>query len=146
MILYHGSSHRLTSLGRRQAQKGEGMNVPEKELLNAIYLTPDYGFAVAMGSMPEGAANINDEKKTIEFENPQLFNPEKEIFIYKVDTTDIPAENLIEVDERQYAIINTDEIKPSSVQELKAEEVLKHYELTNWKKEDQEPNSEIRLR
>lgn len=146
MILYHGSSHRLTSLERRQAQQGEGMNVPEKELLNAIYLTPDYGFAIAMGSMPEGAANINDEKKTIEFENPYLFNPEKEVFVYEVDTSNIPTENLVEVDERQYAVINTDEIKPSSIQELKAREILKYYELTNWKEGDEEQNSEIKLR
>ncbi len=51
MKLYHGSKVKSKQLERKQAQKGES-GVLEDELLNAIYLTPDYGRAVAMGSFP----------------------------------------------------------------------------------------------
>lgn len=146
MILYHGSGRKLDVLEARQAQKADDISVPENELLKAIYLSPEYDLAVAIAAQPHGKAEINDKEKTIEFENPHLFNPEKEIFIYEIDTNDIPKENLVEVEKgKQYAIVGM-KVKPISVEELKAEEVLKYYKLTNWKKEDKEPNSEIKLR
>ena len=102
MLLYHGSKNRLDVLTPQQAAAGEGVEVPEGELLNAIYLTPDIGFAVACAARPEGVTHINDDH-SIEFENPEGFNPDQDIFIYTVDTNDLPKESITEVDERQIA-------------------------------------------
>lgn len=135
MLLYHGSKSRLDVLTPQQASVGEGVEMPEGELLNAIYLTPDLGFAVACAARPDGVTHINDDDRTIEFENPELFNPEQEIFIYTIDTNDLPKEAIREIDERQVAIEGVLELKPSAVQEMRAGEVEKYYELKNWRKE-----------
>ena len=146
MILYHGSSQEVSILKKSQAQKGEGLVVSEGELLDAVYFTPDIGFAIAVAAMPEGAAHIDDEKKTIEFENPSLFDPERKIFIYEIDSERVPKENLRQIDENQYAVIGLDEIKPEETHRFKAEEVLKYYKLTNWKKENEGVRSEVILK
>ena len=147
MILYHGSPHKLETLRARQATAGEGINVPEGELLNAIYLTPDRGFAIAMAARPEGMTNMDDTTRTIEFEHPEMFDHEKEIYLYAIDTNNLPEGSLHEIDERQIAIIDVPEIKPTSTEVLPASAVEQYYELRNWKKaETQEPKPEERRR
>jgi hypothetical protein len=151
-ILFHGSPYKIESLKRNQATAGEGVAVPEGELRNAIYLTPDYGFALAMAvsATIEGLADIDDEKRIIKFEDPKLFNPETDIFIYKINTDGI-AEKLIErVDERQVAL-HVDEITPVAVETIKAKELLKYYQvfgLENEGKEGKQPEmvSEFKIK
>ena len=143
MIFYHGSVKKLQILKRQQARSREDVAVPGNELLNAIYFTPDIGFAIAVASMPEGLAEIDDKNHKITFENPNLFDPEKEIFIYEIDSENIPETKLKKVDDLQYAI-DADEIVPERIQELKAEEVLKYYELTNWVKKESEKEFKLK--
>jgi hypothetical protein len=144
MILYHGSAGKYPVLKKQQASSNGDVSVPEDELREGIYLTPDFGFAVAIGAMPEGGVKIDE--KTIEFDHPDLFDPEKEIFVYEVDTDKIPKEHLRQFDKQQYIVEGLDEISFEAVHQFKAEEVLKYYELTNWKREGKEMGSEIRLK
>ena len=133
MKLYHGSKYKLEKLKSRQASSV--VVVPEKELLDAIYLTPDYGFAIACAARPDGVSNIDGKEKTIEFENPENFDPLREIYIYTVDSDKITAENLIKVDDGQYAVIGLEELEYDSVELKTANEVQKYYRLLNWKGE-----------
>ncbi|MFC1663310.1 hypothetical protein ACFL04_04090 [Patescibacteria group bacterium] len=135
MILYHGSKQKVEVLKPHQAEAGEGVAAPEGDLLKAIYLTPNKEFAIAIASIPEGQTNIDNETKTIRFENPELYDPESEIYIYKVDISKIPKEHVRQVDERQYAVIDLPEVKPDSVVEMKAGEVEKYYEIKKLNKE-----------
>ena len=124
---------------------GEGISVPQDELLNGIYLTPDLGFAIAIASMPNGVANIDEEKKTIEFENPDLFDPQKEIFIYSFDSEKIPG-NIKRVDEQQYVVLDADEIIPESSISYLAKEVSKYYRIVGAEGLQDEIQSEVKLR
>ena len=146
MTLYHGSSHNFPAVRPSQAQAGEGIQVPEGELLEAIYLTPSYEFALAIAAMPEGAAHINHEAKTVEFENLDLFDPEKEVYVYEFDESKIPPENLIKVDERQYAVVRMNELVPEHQSIHKAGELKQYFEIKQGKREDDEPHSEMRFR
>jgi hypothetical protein len=132
MILYHGSSNKFSAIRKSQAQAGEGVSVPEGELLDAIYLTPDIEFAVAVAAKPRGGAQIDSENKTVEFEHPELFDPARKIYIYEVESGKIPADRLRKIDREQYAVVDTDEIMPDRIRELRAEEILRYYRLTNW--------------
>ena len=79
MKLYHGSKYKLDRLESRQAGKGD-VEVPENELLDGIYLTPDYGFAVAMAARPENSVTtIDNNEHKITFEKPELFKPERDM-------------------------------------------------------------------
>lgn len=132
MKLYHGSKDgNLAWIKKQQAQAGEGVEVPKDELLEAIYLTPDYGYALAMAARPEGLTNIDDQKRTIEFEDPRLFDPEKEVYVYEIE---IPDDQARKIDELQYVIENVDEVEPITRFEHKASDVQQYYELKNWKK------------
>lgn len=98
MKLYHGPKEEFVAIERRQASKGDHLDVPEKELLEAIYLMPDYGFAFACAARPEGVTDIDNESRTISFENPESSDPEQIIRIYEVDGENIPEKDLVEVD------------------------------------------------
>lgn len=145
MKLYHGTKNKLTVIKKNQAGKADNIEVPENELLDAIYLTPDYGFALACAARPEGVTNIDDENRTIVFENPNLFEPEKEVFVYEVDTEDIPKEKIIKVDDHQYAV-SVDELNVTNEFKHKAKDVEEYYELKNWNKEPKEMSSEFKMR
>ncbi len=138
MILYHGSKGLLKSLTPHQARSKDPNQVPKDELLNAIYLTNEFKFALAMGARPEGITQIDNNK--IRFEHPELFDPECIVYIYEFDTSDIPAENLSPIDSKQFAVNGVERLVPKSYQKLKAKELLKYYELTNWKN----PETEVR--
>jgi hypothetical protein len=148
-MLYHGSAKKLNTLKRSQARVSEGASVPEDELLDAIYLTSDVGFAIAAAARPsEGMIRVGEQggKKTIEFERPDLFDPNKEIFIYEVDETKIPEGRIRQIDHHQWIINDLDEIKPESVQNLLAGEVLKYFELKPYHLEGAESCRELRPR
>ncbi len=135
MKLYHGSKDgNLASIKKQQAQAGEGVEVPKDELLEAVYLTPDYGYALAMAVRPEGLTMIDDQKRTIEFEDPKLFDPEKKVYVYEIE---VPDDKARKIDELQYVIENMDGIKPINKFEHKAGDVEQYYELKNWKREEE---------
>jgi hypothetical protein len=132
MILYHGSRHKLDRLEKRQAGAPDNTMVPPDELLDAIYFTPDYAFAVACAARPDGVTQIDGEKKEIIFEHPELFDPEQEIFIYQVDSEKIPGENLKQIDGHQYTVVGLAELSPESIEYKKAGDVLNYYKIINW--------------
>ncbi|MBA4336338.1 hypothetical protein C0416_01005 [bacterium] len=129
MKLYHGSPNNFDTIHNSQAQAGDCINVPDDELLNAIYLTTNYKFALAIASMPEGAADIDEATRTIKFENSEAFDPEKEVYVYEIDSETIPKENLKKIDELQVAVLNTTELKPTIKHIHKAGDVEKYYEI-----------------
>ena len=145
MKLYHGSKDsNLATIKKMQAGAGEGVQVPKDELLEAIYLTPDYGFALAMAARPEGVTHIDDEKHTIEFEDPTLFDPEKMIYVYELD---VPDDEVRAIDKLQFVAENKSELKPTNMFTHKAGDLEQYYELKNWKKEsDIERGFEPRMR
>ncbi len=141
MRLYHGSKAKFVQIERKQAMSMS--EVPKDEVLNAIYLTPDYGRALAMGCCPNGENNFDDEKHKITFENPQLFNPNEPVYIYVVDSEVIPEDKL-KIGENGFdyvADMNT--IIPQEIKETKAGEVLNYYEITNWNRENNEVKNEF---
>ncbi len=125
----HGSPKRFEVLKRRKAQAPPMR--PSQESLNAIYLTPDIGFALAcaIGSK-ENRIEVNHFQKTIRFENPHEVDPEKVIYIYFVDPSNIPDERKVWIDQWQIAI-NMDEIIPVKAESYKASEISKYYRILN---------------
>lgn len=141
MKLYHGSKNRLDRLEPRQAST-ESSGIPAGELLHGIYLTPDYGFAVAAAARPENSrTDIDEETKTMTFSNPENFRPDENIYIHSIDSENIPSDKLKQIDERQYVVLGEDFIEPEEIEETKARRVLDFYEITNWR-EGEEANQE----
>lgn len=135
MKLYHGSKSNFEKVNRNQAGNGPDMAVPKDELLNAIYLTPDYGFAMACAVRPLGQTKISNENKTLEFvDHPELFDPEQEIFIYEFDVDNIPENKIRKIDELQY-VVDLDELEISNKTTHKAGEIEKYYKIVEDKKE-----------
>lgn len=136
MLLYHGSSKELGSLKPHQAGGPEDRGkVPEGELLHAIYLTPEFDFAFAMAARPPGVTEIDNRKIT--FEHPELFDPNKEVYVYEIDTEGLSESQLSKIDELQYVIEGLEELKPTKTHKLHSGEILNYYELTNWKETDE---------
>ncbi len=141
MKLYHGSKNLLKQIENRQAEKGES-EVPKDELLNGIYLTSDYGFAVAMAARPDGETFIDDEKNTISFKEPKLFNSEENLYIYSFNLEDISKENIKSIDNHQYVVLGVNSLPITDTEMIKAKKVFDYYELTNWK-DNKEENNEL---
>ena len=139
MKLYHGSKNgNLKTIKKQQASAGKGIDVPKEELLEAIYLTPDYGFALACAARPDGVSYINESPKTIEFENPEVFNPDTEVYVYEID---VPDNEVRQIDGLQYVVENKNEIGITQVFRHRAMDVAQYYELVNWKRENKEGTS-----
>lgn len=132
--LYHGSKYKFSELKSHQAEFRGEEEVPEGELLDAIYLTPDYYSALAIAASPEGVARIEekDGERTIQFEHPELFDPEQEIYIYSVNSDNIPQEYLRKIDDNQYAIVGLDSISTDSCEVKRAGEVFKYYKQKKY--------------
>lgn len=73
MILYHASQKKLETIKRSQASVPHGVEVPDAELQNKIYVTPDLGFALAMAAGPNGITRVKND--TISFEYADDFDP-----------------------------------------------------------------------
>jgi hypothetical protein len=83
-----------------------------------------------MAAGPNGITNLDDGQ--ISFERSSEFNPEAIIYVYAVESNNLPAEKLEYVDENQYAF-DADELVPESVSEYTAKEVFNYYTLTDFK-------------
>ena len=128
MYLYHGSKESFPKLKKHKAHAPPGR--PPEEALEAIYLTPDFLFALACAARPLGTSNIDLIKRTISFENPDQFEPDETIYIYFVDPTKISEDKKIYIDPWQVAVTE-DEITPDKVETYKSADLLKHYRLVN---------------
>lgn len=128
--LYHGSRKKLEKLTAMQALSEAKESVPKGELLKGIYLTPEYEIALAMGARPEGLTQINDNngKRTISFENPEAFDPKREIYVYRIDTESIPKENIAKVDDSQFVIVGIESITPNETETRKAEDIFEYFQ------------------
>ena len=146
MKLYHGSKYDGEKIESRQAAKAEDLvGVPEEELQNGIYMSPDYGFAFSMGARPRGQTAVGNDDKTISFENPELFNPDENVFLYTFDSDKIPAENLECIDNLHYIVKEKNKLTPVTKETLKAGELFKYYKLVDWK-ENKEIVSEQKIK
>ncbi len=124
MYLYHGSKQLFEKLKKQKAQAPPGR--PPEEALDAIYLTPDFLFALACAARPPGVSNIDLTARTIRFENPDLFQPDETIYIYFVDPTKIPEDKKVHVDSYQVAV-TLNEIVPDKIETYKSGDVFQHY-------------------
>lgn len=147
MKLYHGSKHNLEEIINKQASNGSFDYVPEEELQDGIYLTPNYKFALAMAAGPYGGTSIDDGK--ISFEHQELFNPDQNIFVYVFDTEEeqFKDKKLEYHNENEYLLKGENKLIPSKIETVKASEVFKYYELTEWKNlREIKPEQKIKLR
>ena len=131
MILYHGSKGKYDNLEKRQAQKADGIEVPKEELQEAIYLSTDYAFALAMCSMPDGLTYVNDDM-TIKTEFPEQFDPNMRVYIYSINSESIPAEKLEFLEDGLQVVCHLDKLPYESLTETTAGEVLKYYKLLDY--------------
>lgn len=135
MILYHGSSKRLWSLKNRQAESKAESSVPDGDLFRGIYLTPIFEVAIAMAARPNGVTQMEKvgDQRTIAFEKPESFNPNKKVFVYVVGSAKIPADNLKKINDEQYVIVGIDKIKPDSVEKRKSSDIFRYFQLVDFK-------------
>jgi len=123
---YHGSEKKFDALKRHQAWAP--LEASTQESLSAIYFTPDFAFALVVAAGPEGINEVNYGEKTVLFENPEKFDPEKEVYIYVVDSSKIPDDKKIIIDPWQVAV-DLDEITPDKVEVHLAGEILNYYSV-----------------
>lgn len=128
MYLYHGSKQSFPTLKKRQAHAPPGR--PPEEALEAIYLTPDFLFALACAAGPPGTSDMDLIKRLISFDNPDQFKPDETVYIYYVDLTKITDEKKIYIDPWQIVVIE-DEITPDKVETYKANDLWKYYRLVD---------------
>ena len=133
--LYHGSKQSLTKLEKRKAIAPPGR--PPEEALEAIYLTPDFLFALACAARPPGTSNIDLVRRIISFQYPDQFNPDETIYIYFVDPEVIPEEKKVHIDPWQIAVTK-DEITPVKIETYKSGDLLKHYKVVEELPKDEE--------
>ena len=143
MRVFHGSTISPDKLngGKIQPQKAvtyEGSGVPEAELQNAIYTTPELSYALAMASRPENSrTEIDKDNHKITFDNPEGFDPEKDIYIYEFETDVLPEARVkrLKNDQDQITLFVNEGLEHVNVHKMKAKEVMNYYELTNYKEE-----------
>lgn len=128
MYLYHGSKKLFSKLKKQKAHAPQGR--PPEEALEAIYLTPDFLFALACAARPPGTSNIGLTKRLISFDNPDQFEPDETVYIYFVDLTKISDDKKIYIDPWQIAVTE-DEITPDKVETYKSADLLKYYRLVD---------------
>jgi len=109
MKLYHASQHKFEKIERRQASMVEGNTVPERELQNKIYLTPDLGFAIAMAAGPDGMTSLVNG--TVSFEYYEQFDPGRTVYVYEVDAASLPPALLEKVDDEHVVWVHPSERK-----------------------------------
>ena len=144
MYLYHGSKESFPKLRKHKAHAPPGR--PSEEALEAIYLTPDFLFALFCAAGPPGtnkmgmtdsqkAREVSTDKietveRVVSFENPDQFEPDETIYIYLVDPAKIPEDKKIYIDPLQIAVTE-DEITPDKVETYKSADLWKYYRLVD---------------
>ena len=126
--LYHGSKQAFSKLKKRKAHAPPGR--PPEEALEAIYLTPDFLFALACAARPPGTSNMDLTKRLISFDNPDQFEPDETVYIYFVDLAKISDDKKIYIDPWQIAVTE-DEIIPDKIETFKAGDLWKYYRLVD---------------
>ena len=126
MYLYHGSKKSVPKLKKQKAHAPPGR--PPEEALDAIYLTPDFLFALACAAGPPGTSNMDLTKRLISFDNPDQFDPDETVYIYFVDLAKILDDKKIYIDPWQIAVTE-DEIIPDKVETYKSGDLLKYYRV-----------------
>ena len=125
---YHGSKKLLPVLKKQKALALPGR--PLEESLEAIYFTPNFAFALACASRPPGVTEMDLEKQTIRFGNPDAFDPDALVYVYYVDPKRIPEDQRVWIDQWQVAV-TMDEIKPDKVETYEASEVSRYYQIVD---------------
>lgn len=144
MYLYHGSKESFPKLRKHKAHAPPGR--PPEEALEAIYLTPDFLFALFCAAGPPGTNKMGMEElialqqteinkiktaeRVVSFENPDQFDPNETIYIYFVDSTKIPEDKKIYIDPLQIAVTE-DEITPDKVETYKSSALWKYHRLVD---------------
>ena len=128
LYFYHGSKQLFSKLKKQKAHAPPGR--PPEEALEAIYLTPDFLFALACAARPPGTSNIDITKRLISFDNPNQFEPNETVYIYFVDPTKISEDKKIYIDPLQIAVTE-DEITPDKIETFKAGDLWKYYRLVD---------------
>ena len=103
--------------------------MPENELQNVIYFSPNPGFALAMAAGPKGITSIKGGK--ISFENAADFESDGVVYLYQIDSATVSLNLLAKIDSDQYAL-DMDEIVSEQIEIHRADEVFEHYELEQW--------------
>ena len=122
---YHGSRRLFSRIEKRHPVTPDGN--PKDEGFEAVYLTWDFGTALAFAAQPPGIGWIDCAKRTVRWEYPDSFDPEDEVYVYFVDLSQVPEEKVVRIDEWQVAVF--DEIEPVKMEKHKAGEVLKFYTM-----------------
>ena len=133
MYLYHGSKQSVPKLKKHKAHAPPGR--PPEEALEAIYLTPDFLFALFCASGPPGTNKMgwsatDQTERVVFFENPDQFEPDETVYIYFVDITKISDDKKVYIDPLQIAVTE-DEIIPDKVETYKAGELWKYHRLVD---------------
>lgn len=102
-----------------------------------------------MAARPDGMTRIDDKK--ISFEHQELFDPEKDVYIYIFDTEEGQFKNkeLEYHNKSEYMIKGVNELIPPQVETIKSKELFKYYELVNWNEFNeikQEKNINLKLK
>ena len=136
LYFYHGSKQLFSKLKKHKAHAPPER--PPEEALEAIYLTPDFLFALFCAAGPPGTNRmgmagtdkIGVTERLVSFDNPDQFEPDETIYIYFVDLTKISDDKKIYIDPLQVAITE-DEIIPDKVETYKSADLLNYYRLVD---------------
>ncbi|MFH1894642.1 MAG: hypothetical protein ABH813_01955 [Patescibacteria group bacterium] len=126
---YHGSGNLFPKIERRHPTD---YGIPRQDRKNAIYMASDRITALGFAAMPDGKNAIGQEddgRRTVHFENPDLFDPDKEVYVYLVDISKIPGDKIFPGDEGEIAA-DVDEITPVKIERHKAGEISQYYSIT----------------
>lgn len=137
MILYHGSERSFITLKRSQLTNSPDKDAKEKEWKrrDAIYLSPSLAFALFFAAKPSSGTNMMSAKKGIVyFEKIDEIDPQKDIYIYVVNISDIPQEKRRWANNYELEVL-LDEIKPIRIETHKAGEIFKHFKVIKDKEE-----------
>ncbi len=116
----HGSRWLFARLEKRRPINADGK--PKEGALEAVYLTADFGTALAFAGRPEGRCRIDHKRRILSFEHPEAFVPAREVYVYSVDISRISKESIVRFDPWQAAAV-LESLDPTVVERRKAGEV-----------------------
>lgn len=123
-MYYHGSDKLFPKIEMRQPNDPNG---PDLKKRYGVYMTPDFGTALAFACRTEGSNEFDHGGKTMKLEHPEMFDPDKEVYVYCADLAKIPAEKILHLSEFQVVVLQN--VVPDEVKTFKAAEALKYYTL-----------------